>query len=648
MCGIAGVLMFRPSANGRGAGALVTDMTEALRHRGPDGGGVAVCRASETGGPAVAIGHRRLAVIDLSDRAAQPMRSADQPIWITFNGEVFNFAAVRRRLESCGRRFHSDSDTEVVLQGYEHWGLEVVDHLQGMFAFAIWDDVARRLVLARDRLGIKPLYVYRGLDFVLFASEVRALLRSGLVPPVLDQESTVDFLAYQTAPTPRTLVAGVNLIKPGHLVTVGSDGGWTERRYWDLLAQRSPEAAGSSEGEARRRVRDLLLQAAESHLVSDVPVGVFLSGGIDSSALVALTSAIGVRPRTFAVVMPGMPEDESRHAEVVAAQFKTDHTEIAVEEREMQEAIPTALGDVDHPSGDGLNTFIVSQAVRRAGIKVALSGLGGDELFGGYPSFHRLSRLRAYSAAWRRSPRAVRRVAAAAVRTIGRRAVAVEKAAAVLETDGSLAQAFPVLRQLFSARQRRRLVGGAAVSRRLEAGDPYQRLIEQAAETYPDADVMALTSFAEVRTYMHDVLLRDTDQMSMAHGLEARVPLLDHPLVEFVMGLPAALKAANGTPKRLLVESLPVPLPDACVRRPKQGFVLPFDRWMRGDLRRFCERRLGPAGLGGRGVFDPVAIEATWQAFLAGDRRMTWSRPWALVALDAWMEQNGIRPWPRA
>jgi asparagine synthase (glutamine-hydrolysing) len=642
MCGIAGAMFFGGRHDDRRASTIVSAMVRALGHRGPDGQGVVLCAdpsAPPDHGASVTLGHTRLAILDLSERAAQPMRLDAAPVWMTFNGEIFNFAAIRADLEARGRRFRSQSDTEVILQGYDEWGAGVLDRLQGMFAFVIWDGRTRQLLVARDRLGVKPIYTYQAGDCFLFASEIRALLATGLVPRTLDQVALDQYLSYQTVPSPRTLVKDVRMLLPGHSIVIGR-GSPTERAYWDMLDNASSDGETATSSTARARVADLLEQSAALHLVSDVPVGIFLSGGIDSSALVALTRKAGAVPRTFSVVLPGSPHDEAVFAERVARRFGGVHTEIAIGERELADAVPIALAQVDHPSGDGLNTFIISRAVRAAGIKVALSGLGGDEVFGGYPSFDRMSRLARYAGAWKRSPAAVRNAAAAAVRVIGRSSIASNKAAAVLESDGTLPQTFPVTRQVFNPADRRALLGEELVELSRQVGDPYTTLLEDAARRHPQRGLLAMVSYAEARTYMHDVLLRDADQMSMAHGLEVRVPLLDHRLVEYVVGLPDAAKQPAGMPKRLLVESLGSDLPVECVQRPKQGFVLPFDAWMKGELRGFCEHHLGRQGLAGRSVVRAPAVEALWRAYVAGNRSTSWSRPWTLVALNAWLEHN--------
>jgi asparagine synthase (glutamine-hydrolysing) len=638
MCGIAGAFFSRDTTEARRAPSVVEAMTGALGHRGPDGAGLV-----EMGGlgTSAVLGHRRLAIIDLSDRGAQPMRSATEPISITFNGEIYNFAAIRRELERAGRRFCSQSDTEVVLQGYEEWGADVVPRLHGMFAFGIYDGRRGHLLLARDRLGIKPLYVADAAGALLFASEVRALLASGLVARRLDDRALDDYLAYQTAPTPRTLVKGIRLIEPGHLLVAGPTGRTTERRYWDFLANSHPLPASTTAAEAREEVHRRLRQSVAGHLISDVPVGVFLSGGVDSTALVAIAHEIGATPRTFTVAMPGTAHDEAPYARLVAERFGYPHTEVMLSELELAARVPEALESFDHPTGDGINTFVVSRAVRAAGITVALSGVGGDEIFGGYPSFERLRRIRAYARWWRRSPKLMRS-AASAVRSLGGASVATEKAASVLEGDGSVARAYPILRQVFSRKERAALLGESAAG--IEH-DAYEQLLAAAVERHPDRDLTSLVSYAEARTYMHDVLLRDGDQMSMAHGLELRVPLLDHELVEYVVGLPEALKAPRGLPKRLLIEAAGVAgsgMPLDAVNRPKRGFVLPFDTWMRGDLRELCAHHLGPDGVVGRGGLSARAVDALWHGFLAGDGRTTWSRPWTLVALGAWLDRHAI------
>ncbi|MGE0704372.1 MAG: asparagine synthase (glutamine-hydrolyzing) [Vicinamibacterales bacterium] len=640
MCGIAGALFFDAPSHDQSA-AIVQRMSDALAHRGPDGQGVVVCPARERPAAAtVAFGHRRLAIIDLTDRAAQPMKSADGSCWLTFNGEIYNFREIRRELERCGRTFVSDSDTEVILHVYQEWGVSGFEKLRGMFAFALWDDERQVLLLVRDRLGIKPLYVARIGRAVLFASELRSILASELVPRRLDPTAVWQYLGYQTVPAPRTLIEGVRLLEPGSLLTVEASGRVQERQYWDLMASASPCEGQVSSETAVRRVRELLDESVNLHLVSDVPVAVFLSGGIDSSAIAALVRDAGRTPLSFSIGFTDLGFDESRFARASAERVGAEHTHLELSEQRLLESLPGALAAMDHPTGDGINSYVVSQAVRQAGVKVALSGLGGDELFGGYPSFARLERARHVLAHWGSAPRAVRGAAAGLVRAIGS-SVAASKVASVLDSDGSLASAWSVTRQLLSPEQRTQLLAPEWLAN-ADRTDPYVARLTRAFENAPDAELWSQVSYAEARTYMHDVLLRDIDQMSMAHGLEVRVPLLDHRLAEYVIGLPDSCKRLDEGPKPLLVRAMGGELPDEIVHRPKQGFTLPFDPWMRSALRSFCAERLGPRGLGGRGLVRPDAVQQMWTRFLSGDRRTSWSRVWTLVTLDAWLDANSV------
>jgi asparagine synthase (glutamine-hydrolysing) len=640
MCGIAGALFDFPQAIA--ADDAVGRMIRTLGHRGPDGSGLLPLR-SDNGEPNldVAVGHTRLAILDLSERGAQPMRDETGRLTVTYNGEIYNFAQLRSELERRGRRFRSSSDTEVLLEGYREWGDDLVSHLRGMFAFALWDRERGRFLLARDRIGIKPLYYVDRPGQFLFASEVRALLASGLVSPAIDSDALDQYLAYQTTATPRTLVRDIRMLEPGRVLLKSAGRPGISRVYWDVIGSTDRAARTAGVEAAAERVSQLLEESVRLHLVSDVPVGVFLSGGIDSSALALLVRRLGVTPRTFTVSFPGSSGDEGGFARRIAEAVGADHTDIQLGESELLGMLPDAVASLDHPSGDAVNTYVVSKAVRATGIKVALSGLGGDELFGGYASFGRLSNARRWARAWQRMPAGVRQAAAAAVRALAPSTIASEKRAAVLETDGSLPQAFPVLRQVFSKAQRLRLLGETRGRGDAAAPDPYVALLEHALTTATTLPFSSRVSYAEARTYMHDVLLRDTDQMSMRHGLEVRVPLLDHELVQYVMGVSDAAKQAGAGPKPLLLRQIEADLPPGCLRRPKQGFVLPFAAWMRGALRPYCEAHLLGGTLAGRVGLDGDAVRQLWQSFVDGRPTVSWSRLWTLVALSAWTERNG-------
>lgn len=626
MCGICGGTDITEEALAR--------MSRALRHRGPDDDGAFT-------GERVRLGARRLAVIDPAG-GHQPVHNENGTVTLVCNGEIYNHGALRDELIRRGHRFATRSDTEAVVHAYEEWGSACVRFLRGMFAFAVYDrrdPGAPLLFLARDRLGIKPLYYADVGTRFLFASEVRALLASGLIPARLDPAALWAYLGYQTVATPHTLVAGVRSLPPGHALTVDCRGGIQELCYWDLLEWMEPAGAP-----CRERVRNLLEESVGLHLVSDVPVGIFLSGGIDSSSIVALVRAAGQVPTTFTV---GFSEaaaslDERHYARSVADRFGAEHTELVLNEDDLLDQVPDALGAFDHPSGDGVNTYLLAGAVRRAGFKVALSGLGGDEFFGGYSSFRRLERATRWLGVWRGAPAAVRTAVARLARRVAGRSGRRAKAATWLASDGSLAELYPVTRQLFLPDQRAELLSEPWRSRLSGLPDPYVDLLRKAYARTPGASLFSRIAFAEARTYMHDVLLRDTDQMSMAHGLEVRVPLLDHRLVQYLMTSPDAVNRHDGRPKRLLIESLADLLPAEIVGRRKRGFTLPFEMWLRGPLGGYAGERLGPERLGARGVFRADALTRLWSRFRSGGRGVTWSRVWTLVALEEWLEANGV------
>lgn len=644
MCGIAGVIAFdadhSTSRRSGEAPLTLTRMIDRLTHRGPNDRGEEVV---EGGNYKIGLGQTRLSIIDLSAAGHQPMRDALTGNLIVFNGEIYNYRELRRSLETEFNDWDSATDTEVILKAYRKWGVHCVDHLRGMFAFAIWDAGKREVFIARDRLGIKPLYYYSDGESFLFASEVRAILATGLAPRRIDPVALNDYLAYQSIPSPRTLIEGVKSLLPGAWIKIDVRGVIKESEYWNLLQNASEEAVGKTQSAIYQRTGDLLREATELHLISDVPLGVFLSGGIDSSALVGLISEMGYTPRTFSVVFSESNFDESVYARSVADRYHTEHTEICLSEESMLSQLPFALASMDQPTGDGVNTYVVSKAVKDAGVTVALSGLGGDEFFAGYPSFRRLEKAVRYMRALKYIPASARSIAGIAVEQASRKSIQGAKTAAMIKTDGSLASMYPVLRQVLSSTSRRSLLKGKWKSLERDYPDPYQALLHDAYQGRSSAELLARISYAEGRTYMHDVLLRDTDQMSMAHALEVRVPLLDHKLVEYVMGVPDEFKRPNGTPKPLLVNSLKHLLPGEIVHRPKQGFTLPFANWMRRDLRKFCETRLDPERIESRGIFDPAEVNTLWRAFIDGSRGVSWSRLWVLVILEEWLEVNRIQ-----
>lgn len=621
MCGITGIYTSTTLA----AASRVEAMNKALKHRGPDDTGV------YTSG-SVALGHQRLSIIDLSSAGHQPMHSSDKRYTIVFNGEIYNYREIRNEIGAGS--FHTNSDTEVLLAAWQRWGEDALQRLNGMFAFALYDSKSNDLYLVRDRLGIKPLYYWKDANNLVFASEIRSVMASGMVPRIVDKAGLGEYLRYQTVHAPNTIVQDVKTLLPGHLMKVSADG-IKMKPWWQLPGNFQQENAHISLSQAHSTIHDLLQASVERRLVADVPFGAFLSGGIDSSAVVGLMSGVSSAPvKTFSVVFDESEFSEARYAQLVAKRFHTEHHEIQLKPSDFLHDLPNALAAMDHPCGDGPNTYIVSKATRNAGITMALSGLGGDELFAGYPIFNRAQQLEKWQ--WLSSiPLPLRRAMASILQSI-KPGIASSKQADLLRLhEIDFAHGYPLARLLLSSEQLES-IGGNTVK-------VYQSVLE--LTTHPPIELkgknflLSRVSVAEITTYMQNILLRDTDQMSMAHALEVRVPFLDYTLVEYVLSLPDQLKKAN-FPKQLLVDSLGDLLPKEIVHRPKMGFTLPWSDWMKNELNGFCSDRL--TNLSKRKPFQAEGIQLLWQQFLQGNPAVTWSRLWPLVVLEDWLVRNDM------
>ncbi|MFZ3340237.1 MAG: asparagine synthase (glutamine-hydrolyzing) [Terriglobales bacterium] len=638
MCGIFGVL----SRADRLTDGLLESAARSLSHRGPDDSGTVIIETSPDGHRRLGFAHTRLSIIDLSPQGHQPMQDASSGNWIVFNGEIYNFRELRAELEAAGNRFTSHSDTEVILAAYRAWGVDSFARLRGMFAFALWDKARQTLLLVRDPMGIKPLYYYDSGEVLLFASEVRTLLKTRLVPRKLDPNGLFSFLAFGSVYEPRTIVEGISAVPPGHFISF-EKGNVSSHQYWNPLefigdpTTESADARRADGGDAERNLPALLCDAVLSHLVSDVPVGVFLSGGIDSSCLAALMNEAGVRPATFSLVFREAEFNEAEYSRLVARRFGTDHHELTVSQQDAFSSIPEALSAMDQPTIDGINTWLVSAKARAAGVKVALTGLGADEMFAGYSNFRDVPRLERLSADFTKMPSLLRRpvaVAAGVVSGQSDRSRKISQLADELAADENAAtHPYFLVRSLF----------GPAERKALFAGDSESAESEMAAQLRPSLaasanfDPVNRVSYLESHWYMRNTLLRDSDFMSMAHGLELRVPFLDRSLVEACFRIPGKEKLQDGMPKPLLLKSLGVELPSEIVNRPKRGFTLPFEHWLRAEMKPMVEDALSKNG-GVQDVLSAGSVREVWNRFLAG--RTSWSRPWSLFVLKRWCEQN--------
>jgi asparagine synthase (glutamine-hydrolysing) len=649
MCGLAGMIDWRTQTSADALRAIGEAMNGPLSHRGPDSSEVWI--EAESG---AALAHRRLAIIDLSPGGAQPMLSGDGRYVIMSNGEIYNYRDIRRDLEAAGRHLRSESDTEVLLEACALWGVQsACEHCIGMFAFALWDRRTRTLWLARDRLGIKPLYYAASPERVVFASQLKAFRRVPGWSPAIDADAIVQYLRLGYIAQPRTVYREAAKLAPGHIATLRAGEAPQLTCFWDA---RAIARAGTSQAEAGaqapldeeeeiERLDALLRDAVRLRMIADVPLGAFLSGGIDSSTVVALMQAQSARPvKTFSIGFREMGYDEAAHAKRVAAHLGTEHTEFYVEPDHALDIIPRLPDWYDEPFSDAsqIPTYLVSEMTRRH-VTVALSGDGGDELFAGYDRYFWAARL---TLILHNIPESLRRASQAALRalspTVWNRLFDVVP---------------PPWRPVLPGDRLHRL---AAILDHIEPDAIYRRLVSQwerpqeiaAAGTEPPGplwdqsiardfpDLLSRMQFLDLVTYLPDDILTKVDRATMAVGLEGRVPLLDHRVVAFAWALPPRLKVRQGKSKWPLRRVLDRYVPEALIDRPKMGFGVPIGAWIRGPLRDWAESLLAPSRLAAGGLLRPEPVQQAWREHLAGTRN--WQYPlWTVLMLEAWRERWG-------
>jgi asparagine synthase (glutamine-hydrolysing) len=640
MCGIAGMVDWRAATSGDALRSIAEAMIETVRHRGPDAGDVWV---EAEGG--VALGQRRLAIIDLSPGGAQPMHSADRRFVITFNGEIYNYRDIRRELQAAGHSMRSDSDTEVLLEACALWGVEAaIERAIGMFAFALWDRKTRSLTLARDRLGIKPLYYAATPERILFASQLKAFRPAPHWKPTIDEDAVVGYLRHAYIAQPRTIYREAEKLAPGHILTLRGGSTPSPKCFWDL---RGIAAAGQRRNdpvpdprEAADRLDALLRDSVKLRMIADVPLGAFLSGGIDSSTVVALMQAQSTRSvKTFSIGFHESGYDEAQCAKQVAAHLGTDHTEFYVEPRHALDVIPHLADWFDEPFADPsqIPTYLVSELTRKH-VTVALSGDGGDELFAGYNRYVWAERL---ARAVNLVPRPLRGASAAALRALApqtwnrlfgfvpaawRPALPgdkLHKITTLLDNP----QPDAIYRRLVSQWERPEEVAAAGREPRGPLWDP------TIAHDFPD--LVPRMQLLDMITYLPDDILTKVDRATMAVGLEGRVPLLDHRVVAYSWSLPLEFKLRGGRSKWLLRQVLDRYVPRSLIDRPKMGFGVPIDAWLRGPLREWAESLLAPARLASDGFVRVEPVRQAWREHLEGSRN--WQYPlWTVLMLQAW------------
>ncbi|PBQ32133.1 asparagine synthase (glutamine-hydrolyzing) [Sphingobacteriaceae bacterium] len=627
MCGINGFISDRFSNEEKLP--IVRKMNATLSHRGPDNEG---SWQSDN----ICLGHRRLSIIDLSPEGNQPFFSADKRYVIVYNGELYNYKELKLDLQrsvhgsnTAPYFFQTSSDTEVILAAFIRWGIKCLDYFNGMYAFAIYDNQEKKLTIARDRIGVKPLYYYYGDEGLMFSSEMRPIIHSGIKAFKLNKDVLAEYAMYQTVFAPNTIVKGIKMLLPGHLMEY-ENGKATVTKYYNLN-KIDNTSRDLSYKDICKNVHDLLGQSVQRRLVADVPFGAFLSGGIDSSAIVGLMSQVSSEKiQTFNISFDESEFSESKYAQLIAKKFNTQHHEIKLTPEEFLNQLPEALAAMDHPSGDGPNTYIVSKATKQAGVTMALSGIGGDEIFAGYDVFKRMAELQKKS--WLNAVPGFARKAVGFAIQQQKKSISGNKIQELLAQDKiDFESAYPLNRSLFTQKELNKLVMDA---------HPFSNIAKLVSEVQQKENyLLSAVSIAEINTYLQNTLLRDADQMSMAVALEVREPFLDYKLIEFVLGVTDEHKFPH-TPKKLLVDSLGDLLPGEVVNRTKMGFTLPWKNWLKDELKSFCEMNIN--ALEDKNLFLKNSLKDLWKRFLNGDITVTWARIWHLVVLNNWMDSNKI------
>ncbi|MEJ7623929.1 MAG: asparagine synthase (glutamine-hydrolyzing) [Pyrinomonadaceae bacterium] len=623
MCGIVGIALSPTSGRSVDRASLIR-MRDCVHHRGPDDGGVFVDGL-------IGLGHRRLSIVDVA-HGAQPMASGGGTI--VYNGEIYDHADSRERLAVRGHRFENHSDTETILHLYQEYGRDCVDHLRGMFAFAIWDKSSRELLLARDRFGVKPLYyIHDDEGSLFFASEIKALLEAGATKPQINFSALPDQFANHGTSGDETLFAGIKRLAPGHTL-VWKDGRIDIREFWDLKFE--PKHEVRSDGEFIDEWRELFRESVRLRLMADVPLGMFLSGGIDSSAIAAMMSTMVSDPiKTFSVGFREREANELEYARLVADKFGTEHHEVIISPRQFFDALPNLVWHEDEPIGfiASVPLYFVSKLAQQH-VKVVLTGEGSDETLAGYGRYAKALKLLSYGDRYESlAPAFVRNAVRGGVATLpdglnrklNRTFLTRESDIENLFFDNFAVFPKAMQRDLFSTATRSRIVDE----------NPYSRQ-NQYIEGSDATDVLDQLLYADTKTYLHELLMKQ-DQMSMAASIESRVPFLDHKLVEFTSRMPREMKLRGGTTKWILREAMKVILPHEILHRPKMGFPVPVGNWFRGEFRHIVDEYVLSARTLERGIFEPGFVRALVSKHNGGENHD--ERIWSLVNFEIWQRR---------
>jgi asparagine synthase (glutamine-hydrolysing) len=633
MCGICGKISF----NGESVSSdLITRMMGSLAHRGPDDEGsyIRIVRTSGGSNITLGLGHKRLSIIDLSPDGRQPLANEDESLWLVFNGEIYNHPTLRQELIARGHRFRSQTDSEVILHLFEEKGIDALQDFNGMFAFALWDEAKQRLYLCRDRLGIKPLVYFQDSSSLVFASEIQALLQDKSIPRELDWEALKLYLTFNYVPAPLSIYQGIKKLLPGHYL-LWENGNYSTQQYWDIPSNDSKSSTYDFQQHSKQ-LRQTFEDAVKIRMIADVPLGAFLSGGMDSSIIVALMARnSGERINTFNISYPDLPMyDESSYARQVAAMYNTDHHEIRLDSKEMLQIIPEALASLGEPFADSslLPTLVISKETRKK-VTVALAGDGGDELFAGYrlylgetfykyydylPQWFRRHGLESWipllpdsrNVKWLEYFRRVKKF--------------------IRGAHGDLIHRLFLWREVFSAELITSLLNGDLEPNETHPGESWLRALDH----WPGDDLNRLL-YVEVKDSLPCDMLTKVDLMSMKKALEVRVPFLDHRVVELAFQMPGSMKLKGLRRKYILLETFKDLLPSSLHLRPKQGFEVPISAWLKNELKDMLEDYLSPSLLKGQGMFNPEVVEGMKKDHLQNRRDTSWLL-WNLIVFQHW------------
>lgn len=612
MCGITGIITFSSEYKSDDLYSIIKRQTSFLKHRGPDSEGIFV-------NDGLALGHRRLSIIDLNETSNQPLHDESKRYTIVFNGEIYNYNEIKSSIKDYS--WQTFSDTEVILASYIKWGEKCLEKLNGMFAFAIWDSVLKELFIARDRLGVKPLYYFLKSNILIFSSEIKSITASNLVEKKINFNSVIDVLQTQSVRTPNSIIDNINQIPPGYFAKFNNNG-FELQCYWKIdNLNLSPYKL--SLNETILKTKELVSDSIKSRMVSDVQVGAFLSGGIDSSIVVSEMAKHTHLPiKTFSITFNHVDFNESKYSRFISQKYSTKHEEFLLEPISLIDEIPDFFQSMDTPTVDGINTYIISKIVAKTGIKVVLSGIGGDELFAGYSGFNRYKNFTLFPF------NSLHKILKLKIPNHNRTFNKIRSF--LTQEELTLNEFYKINRAIYLHDETDKICNFT------KPNPLWINLNSKSIKSYP---ILSQYSIAELTNYSLDVLLKDTDQMSMASSLEIREPFFDYKLIEFILQVPDKFKYSAQTPKSLLVKSFN-DLPNEIVYRQKKGFSFPWDSWIRSSLKDFCGDNL--SDLSKRDIFIKKGIFDIWKDFHYKRNGISWLHIWSLVCVESYLRTNKL------